>query len=222
MFYDRTALQLFPPIPTTLETAVMVTTLRRPSLTQTACGLCVLSSSSDVLCVPSMQPRVATTVIRTTLISTWCSSAPLRIFDFRPLGPWRQTELGSCMNPLLSRLSTLVGQRTFLGGCLSFLAFFMAMPRLPFHTSMLLDRSRPSNSGVLTAPARDRAGAAMCMRSTPGCGTLAGPSLELVDFQWSKPKIFADVQGLKRPGALGRPGRPGSVPPKRRSPPEEI
>ena len=113
----------------------------------------------QVLCVPSMQPRVATTVIRTTLISTWCSSAPLRIFDFRPLGPWRQTELGSCMNPLLSRLSTSVGQRTFLGGCLSFLAFFMAMPHLPFHTSMLLDRSRPSNSGVLTAPARDRAGA---------------------------------------------------------------
>ena len=55
-----------------------------------------------------------------------------------------------CMNPLLSRHSTLVGQRTFLGGCLSFLAFFMAMPRLPFHTlaSMLLDRSRPSNSGA--------------------------------------------------------------------------
>ena len=48
------------------------------------------------------------------------------------------------------------------------------------------------------------------------------PSLELVDFQWSKPKIFANVQGPKRPGALGRPGRPGSVPPKRRSPPEEI
>ena len=127
-----------------------------------------------------------------------------------------------CMNPLLSRHSTLVGQRTFLGGCLSFLAFFMAMPRLPFHTSTLLDRSRPSNSGVLTARARDRAGTAMCMRSTPGCGTLAGPSLELVDFRWSKPKILADVQGPKRQGALGRPGRPGSVPPKRRSPPEEI
>ena len=129
-----------------------------------------------------------------------------------------------CMNPLLSRLSTSVGRRTFLGVCLSFLAFFMAMPRLPFHTlaSMLLDRSRPSNSGVLTARARDRAGAAICMRSTPGCGTLAGPSLVLVDFRWSKPKRFADVPGLKRPGALGRPGRPGSVLPPRRSPPEEI
>ena len=129
-----------------------------------------------------------------------------------------------CMNPLLSRISTSVGQRTFLGGCLSFLAFFMAITRLPFHTlaSMLLDRSRPSNSGVLTARARDRAGAAMCMRSTPGCGTLAGPSLVLVDFRWSNPKRFADVPGPKRPGALGRPGRPGSVPPTMRSPPQEI
>ena len=112
-----------------------------------------------------------------------------------------------CMNPLLSRISTSVGQRTFLGGCLSFLAFFMAMPSLPFHTlaSMLLDRSRPSNSGVLTARSRDRAGAAMCMRSTPGCGTLAGPSLVLVDFWWSKPKRFADVPGPKRPTRLEDP-----------------
>ena len=200
----------------------MVTTLRRPSLTQTACGLCVLSSSSHVLCVPSMQPKVAITNIRKTLKSTWCSSAPLRTFAFIPLALWRQTELGSCMNPLLSRLSTSVGQRTFLGGCLSFLAFFMAMPRLRFHTSTLLDRSRPSNSGVLTALARDRAGAAMCMRSTPGCGTLAGPSLVLVDSRSSKPKRFADVPGPKRLGALGRPGRPGSVPPTRRGPPQEI
>ena len=57
---------------------------------------------------------------------------------------------------------------------------------LPFHTSTLLDRNRPSNSGVLTALARNRAGAAMCMRSTHGCGTLAGPSLVLMDFRWSK------------------------------------
>ncbi len=77
-------------------------------------------------------------------------------------------------------------------------------------------------SGVLTALARDRAGAAMCMRSTPGCGTLAGPSLVLVDFRWSKPKKLADVPGLKRPGALGRPGRPGSVPLTRRCPAEVI
>ena len=107
-----------------------------------------------------------------------------------------------CMNPLLSRLSTSVGRRTFLGVCLSFLAFFMAMPRLPFHTSMLLDRSRPSNSGVLTARARDRAGAAMCMRSTPGCGTLAGPSLVLVDFRWSRLRDSQTFQVRNVPARL--------------------
>ena len=116
-----------------------------------------------------------------------------------------------CMNPLLSRISTSVGQRTFLGGCLSFLAFFMAITRLPFHTlaSMLLDRSRPSNSGVLTARARDRAGAAMCMRSTPGCGTLAGPSLVLVDFRWSKPKRFPQTFQVRNvPARLEDPAGP--------------
>jgi hypothetical protein len=95
-------------------------------------------------------------------------------------------------------------------------------PPLPFQTSTLLDRSRPSNSGVQTARARDRAGAVMCMRSTPGCGTLAGPSLVLVEFWSPKPKRSSDVPGLKRPCALGRPGSPGSVQPTRKSPAELI
>ena len=46
---------------------------------------------------------------------------------------------------------------------------------------------------------------AMFMRSTPGCGTLAGPSLEWVAFQSPRPNGFAESPGLKRPGALGRP-----------------
>ena len=179
----RTVLQLFSPIHTTLASAVTVTTLHQPFPIQTACGWCVLSSSSHVLCVPSMQPKVATTNIRKTLKSTWCSSAPLRTFAFIPLALWRQTELGSCMNPLLSRLSTLAKPRTFLGGCRCFRAFSTVMPPLPFQTSMLVDRSRPSNSDVPTEQARDHAGAAMFMRSTPGCGTLAGPSLEWVAFR---------------------------------------
>ncbi len=49
--------------------------------------------------------------------------------------------------------------------------------------SMLDERSRPSNSGVLTVKALHHAGAAMYMSTTTGCGTLAGPSLELEDFQ---------------------------------------
>ncbi len=71
-----------------------------------------------------------------------------------------------------------------------------------------------------TARARVRAGAAMCMRSTPSCGTLAAPSLVLVDFRSPKPQRSAGIPGLKRLGALGRPGRPGSVQPTRKSPAE--
>ncbi len=45
---------------------------------------------------------------------------------------------------------------------------------------------------LASAQARNHAGAAMSMRSTvsstPGCGTLAGPSLELVAFRSPKPK----------------------------------
>ena len=188
----------------------MIMTLHRPFPIQTACGLCVLSSSSDVLCVPSMQPGESTDVIPKTLLLTWFFSAALRISTFTPLAPWRHAELGSCMNPLLSQRFTSAGQRTCLGGCHSFLAFFMAMLRLPFHTSTLLDKSRPSNSGVPTAQARNHAGEAMSMRSTLGCGTLAGPSLELVAFRSPKPIRSAESPGLKRPDALRRPGRPES------------
>jgi hypothetical protein len=53
-------------------------------------------------------------------------------------------------------------------------------PPIPFHAITLLDRSRPSNLGVPTEQAKNHAEAAMSMRSTPCCGSLAGPSLELV------------------------------------------
>jgi hypothetical protein len=59
-----------------------------------------------------MQPKVATTIIRKTLTSTWFSSAPFRTFAFIPLALRRQTELGSCMSPLLSWLSSLAEQST--------------------------------------------------------------------------------------------------------------
>ena len=48
-------------------------------------------------------------------------------------------------------------------------------------------------------------------RSTPGCGTLAGPSLESAGFRSQKPKGYAASPGLNQPGALQKPGRPGSV-----------
>ena len=42
-----------------------------------------------------------------------------------------------------------------------------------------------------------------------------GLSLDSVDIWWPKQKGHAESLGLKRPGALGRPCRPGSVPLKR-------
>ncbi len=182
-FVHRTVWQLSPPILTTLATGVLITTSLHPLLTQTACGLCAHSSSSHVLCAPPTRLGVATTSMPKTLLSTWSSSAPLRTFACEQLAQWSQMELGSCMNPHLSPLSMLAGWKTFLGGCHSFLAFLMATPRLLFRTSTLDARSRPLNSGVLTAKAVHPAGAAMSMRSTTGCGTLEGPSLGLEDFQ---------------------------------------
>ena len=78
-----------------------------------------------------------------------------------------------------------------------------------WHVSSNSDESsRPSNSGVLTAKALHHAGAAMSMRLMTGCGTLAGPNLELEDFQWPRLKGSIESPGLRHPGALGRPGRP--------------
>ncbi len=50
------------------------------------------------------------------------------------------------------------------------------------------------NSGVQSAKALHHAGAAMYMRSTTGCGTLADPSLELEDFLCPKLKDLQKVQ----------------------------
>ncbi len=80
-------------------------------------------------------------------------------------------------------------------------------PPILFHASTLLDRSRPPNLGVPTEQASNHAGASMSMRSTPGRGTSAGPSLEVVAFRSPNPKGSAESPGLKRPAALGRPGR---------------
>ena len=115
-------------------------------------------------------------------------------------------ELGSCTSPLLSLPSMLAELRTSLGGCHSFLASLTETPHLLFRTSILLDRSRPSNTAVLTDQARDLAGAVTFTRSTHGCGTLAGPS-----FRSQKSKGYAASPGLNQPGALQKPGRPRSV-----------
>ncbi len=62
----------------------------------------------------------------------------------------------SCTSPLLSLPSILAELRTSLGGCHSLLASLTETPHLLFSTSMLLDRSRPLRSAVLTDQASRR------------------------------------------------------------------
>ncbi len=83
---------------------------------------------------------------------------------------------------------------------------------LRFLTSTHLDRNRPSSLSVLMFQGRDPAGAVMFTRSTPGCGTSAGPSLALEAFLSLKLKGSAASPDLIRPGVLQRPARSGSVP----------
>ena len=58
---------------------------------------------------------------------------------------------------------------------------------------------------------KDCAGAVMFTKSTPGRGTLAGPSLEWECFLSLKLKGSAASPELIRPSSLPRPARPGSV-----------
>ncbi len=74
----------------------------------------------------------------------------------------------------------------------------------------LLWAHHTSHTSSAPSHTRDHAGAAMFMRSTPGCGNLAGPSLEWVAFRSPRLIGFAESPDLKLPGALGRPKKPGS------------
>ena len=75
---------------------------------------------------------------------------------------------------------------------------------------MQLDRVWTLNLAVLIDLSRDRAEAAMYMRSTLGCGTLAGHSLVLLVSRWLRHRRSARGAGVKRqrpPGRLGKPAR---------------
>ncbi len=197
-----------------LRIVVMITTIYKPFLTQTACALYIRSFSFNVLCVHWSQPKFDTTVLRKTFRLTWFSSAPLRIFATfacELLAQRSQTELGSCVNPRLSLHSMLAGWKTFLDGCHSFRASSMATPHLPFLKGTQHDKSLPSNPAVQKVKDLHHAGAVMFTRSTHCCGIWQAPaesSLELEGFRLQKQKGSEDSPGLKHPGALGRHERP--------------
>jgi hypothetical protein len=68
----------------------------------------------------------------------------------------------------VGRIEDLLGR---VPPCHSFLASLTETPHLLFPTSMLLDRSRPLHSAVVTDQARDLVGVVTLTRSTPGCGS---------------------------------------------------
>jgi hypothetical protein len=121
------------------------------------------------------------------------------------------TESESFTSPLRLPLSLLDWLRTFLAGFHPFHASLMATPPPQFHTSTLRDRDWTSHSAVLTDMGPDSAEAAMCMRSTLGCGTLDGPSLVSPVSLLLKRRGSARGAGLQRQRAPGRPGWPASV-----------
>jgi hypothetical protein len=158
-------------------------------------------------------------------ISPWFFSAPLRTFAWfffsafedlrlRFTGTLESSRIRKLYEP--SPVPTLyvgtAGLRTFLVGFHSFPASLMATPPSPFQTSLLHDRVGTSNSAVLTDLARERADAAMYMRSTLGCGTLDAPNLALLVSLLIKLRRSARGAGVLLQRAPGRPGRPASLP----------
>ena len=138
-------------------------------------------------------------------------SVPLRTFAYASQAPWSPTESESFTSPPPFPPSMLARLRIFLVKYHYFHASLMAAPPPPFQTSTLRDRVGTSNSAVLTDLARDRAEAAMYVRSTLGFGTLAGPSLVLPVSLLLKRRRSARGAGVTLQRAPGRPCGPGNV-----------
>jgi hypothetical protein len=80
----------------------------------------------------------------------------------------------------------LEGLTTSLAESLSFHAFWMEMQPQVFHTSTAADRGTLLSAAVSMVLALPRGGAAMFTKSTPGCGTLDGPSLAWAASLWPR------------------------------------
>ena len=76
-----------------------------------------------------------------------------------------------------------------------------------FHTSTVADRGTLLSAAVPMVLVLTRGGAAMFTRSTPGCGTLDGPSLAWVAYLWPKLRKSEGSPGLRLPNADGQPRR---------------
>jgi hypothetical protein len=90
---------------------------------------------------------------------------------------WNRKEFTGCTGPHLFPRSTSEGLRTSSAESLSFHAFWTEMQSQLFHISTAADSGTLLSAAVQMVRALPRGGAAMLTRSTPGCGTLDGPSL---------------------------------------------
>jgi len=73
-----------------------------------------------------------------------------------------------------------------------------------FHISTATDRRTLLSAAVPMVLAQPHGGAAMFTRSTPGCGTLDGPSLVWATSLWPKLKSSDGSPGLRLPSAAGQ------------------
>jgi hypothetical protein len=85
-----------------------------------------------------------------------------------------------------------------------FHAFWTEMQPQLFHISTAADRRTLLSAAVPMVLALPHGGAAMFTRSTPGCGTLDGPSLVWATSLWPKLKSSDGSPGLRLPSAAGQ------------------
>ncbi len=134
------------------------------------------------------------------------SSAPLRNFAWGQLESWNQKEFTGYTSPHLFPRSTSEGLTTSLAKSLSFHVFWTVMQPQLFHISTAADSSTLLSAAVPMVRALPRGGAAMFTRSTPGCGTLDGPSLAWATSQWRWLRRSEGSLGLRLPSADGQLG----------------
>jgi hypothetical protein len=118
---------------------------------------------------------------------------------------WNRKEFTGCTSPHLFPLSTSEGPglRTSSAEYLSFHAFWTEMQPQLFHISTAAVRGTLLSAAVPMVRTLPRGGAAMFTRSTPGCGTLDGPSLAWEASLWPKLRRSEGSLGLMLPNERG-------------------
>ena len=102
----------------------------------------------------------------------------------------------------VGRVEDLLGRVPLISW--QFHAFWKEMQPQLFYTSTAADRGTLLSAAVPMVRAITRGGAAMFTRSTPGCGTLDGPSLAWAASLWPKPRRSEGSPGLRLPSADGQ------------------